>query len=427
MGARRRDDGRMKTIAGCRSCGTTDLQRVLYLGEVPLANALLTEERLRSESEPRFPLTLAFCPECSLLQILETVEPEVLFRDYVYFSSFSDTMLRHAKEEAGMLRDRLGLGGDSLAVELASNDGYLLKNFVDMGVPVLGIEPARNIATVAERNGVRTVAEFFDMTLARRLRDEGTRADVVIGNNVLAHVADLAGFVGGAAHILKDEGLAVFEFPYVGEMIEKLEFDTIYHEHLCYYSLHSVSGLLERNGLRTVDVERHDIHGGSLRVFAARATSGAEASRAVEELLEKERAKGMTGVAFYGAFAERVSRLKDALLGELRRRKEAGQRLAAYGASAKGSTLLNFFGIDGSLLDFIADRSTAKQGKFAPGNHLPIVAPEALAERRPDAVLLLTWNFADEILKQQSAYLSSGGQFIIPVPQVRTVGKEALA
>lgn len=413
----------MRAITACRSCGHTALESLLDLGTVPLANALLDNP---GQPESRFSLTLVFCPGCSLVQILETVEPEALFGSYSYFSSFSDTMLAHARDEAGMLVDRLGLTARHLVVEVASNDGYLLKNFVDLGIPVLGIEPAANVAQAAARQGVPTLTEFFGRELALRLRGEGRRADVLIGNNVLAHVADLNGFVAGAAILLAPGGCAVFEMPYVRDMIDNVEFDTIYHEHLCYFSLHALRALLERHGLRLVDVARQAIHGGSLRVFCEPRQAAAGPAPAVQRLLADEAGCGLTGAAFYRSFSESVRRLQDDLLSELNRRKAAGQRLAAYGASAKGSTLMNATGIDRTHLDFIVDRSTVKQGRFAPGNRLPILPPEALRERRPDAVLLLTWNFADEIIRQQQAYLEAGGEFIVPVPEVRTIGKEVL-
>jgi hypothetical protein len=414
----------MKTIPGCRSCGDPELVTLLELGELPLANALLSEGDL-ARQEPRYPLTLAFCPRCALVQIRETVDPEILFGTYLYFSSFSETMLEHAREEALHLAARRKLGGGSLVVEIASNDGYLLKNFVAMGVPVLGIEPAGNIAAAAEAGGVRTENAFFGRELALRLRAEGVRADVVIANNVLAHVADLNGTAAGIAELLADDGIAAIEFPYVGDMIEALEFDTIYHEHLCYFSLHAVSAVFARHGLTVTDVERHPIHGGSLRIYLER--EGRPAADAVRRLLDEETGRGMGAARFYEDFAARVTALRSELVGALRQRKAAGQRLAAYGASAKGSTLMNAFGLGTELFDFVADRSTVKQGRYTPGNHLPIVGPEALMEKRPDAVLLLTWNFADEIFRQQAAYLNAGGTFIVPIPKVRAVGKEVLS
>ena len=414
----------MTTISACRACNDPGLVPLLSLGELPLANALLSAADL-VRREPRFPLTLVFCPRCTLVQIKETVDPAVLFGTYLYFSSFSETMLDHAREEALHLAKRRRLSASSLVVEIASNDGYLLKNFVAMGVPVLGIEPAGNIAAAAEAKGVRTENAFFGPELARRLREEGVRADVVIANNVLAHVADLDGTAEGIAMILAVDGLAAIEFPYVLDMIDAVEFDTIYHEHLCYFSLHAVSAVFARHGLAVTDVERHTIHGGSLRIYLERV--GADVADSVRLLLDEESARGMKAVRFYEDFAARVKALGRDLVSELRKRKASGQRLAAYGASAKGSTLMNAFGIGVELLDFVADRSTVKQGRYTPGNHVPIVGPEALMEKRPDAVLLLTWNFADEIFRQQAAYLEAGGTFVVPIPTLRTVGKEVLS
>jgi len=407
----------MQRITACRSCGAGDVRTVLELGEVPLANALLED---RAGEELRFPLTLAMCPSCSLVQILETVDPEVLFGHYLYFSSFSDTMLAHAEAAASMLIERCGLDAESLVVEIASNDGYLLRHFVANGIPVQGIEPAANIAEAANESGVPTLCDFFGIELAEGLAGDGHRADVIIGNNVLAHVADLNGFVAGVATLLAHDGCAVFEVPYVRDMIDRNEFDTIYHEHLCYFSLHALQALFARHGLAVTDVERLAIHGGSLRIFAER---GGRTQPSVEALAAEERHAGLDRLDACRGFAQRVRQLRVDILAELDRRRAAGQTLAAYGASAKGSTLMNYAGIGPERLDFIVDRSTVKQGRYAPGNRLPILAPEALVERRPDAVLLLTWNFADEVIRQQARYLDAGGEFIIPVPRVRSIGK----
>lgn len=410
------------TITGCRSCGSPGLVTVLDLGKLPLANNLPST---REGADDRFGLTLAFCPACSLVQILQTVDPQVLFGHYLYFSSFSDAMLAHAKAAAAGFIASRNLTASSLVVEVASNDGYLLKNFQAAGVGVLGIEPASNIAAAANAAGVPTRAEFFGIDCARRLVAEGTRADLVLGNNVLAHVADLNGFVGGAAHLLKPApGSAVaFECPYLGDMIQHVEFDTIYHEHLCYYSVTALHHLFQRHGLTLVDVQRLPIHGGSVRVTGELAAFARTPSPAVAEILAAERNAGMLDAAHYARFAQRVRSLCTALVAELDRRLALGQRLAGYGASAKGSTLMNFAGIGQQHLSYIADRSTVKQGHFTPGNRLPIVAPSALTDpaTRPDAVLLLTWNWADEIARQQRAYLQSGGVFLVPVPQLRTI------
>ena len=400
----------------CRSCGHADLMQVLNLGRVPLANALLSAEQLY-DSEERFPLELYFCPQCALAQIGETVPPERLFRDYTYASSFSDTMIEHARALVETLIGRHDLGAGSLVLEVASNDGYLLQFYKARGIPVLGIEPAANIAELAIRTkGIPTLVEFFDQDLACRLAARGQSADIVHAHNVFAHVPDPNKFVAGIKQLLTSDGVAVIEAPYVRDLITKLEFDTIYHEHFSYYSLSSVEALCRRHGLMLRDVELVPIHGGSLRLFIAHA--GGPVSLRVGELLAKERSEGLLTFDYYRNFAERVAGLKRQLLELLQRLKQQGKRIAAYGASAKGSTLMNAFGIDRRLLDFVVDRSSLKQGRFTPGNHLPILSPQTLLERRPDYVLLLTWNFAAEILAQQEEFRRCGGKFILPVPEV---------
>jgi SAM-dependent methyltransferase len=415
------------TTIECRSCGGTDLMPVLSLGATPLANSLLTREQL-AEFESRFPLDVVFCPECSLVQITESVPPKELFGDYLYFSSFSDTMLHSASAIAERLVADRGLDGDSLVIEIASNDGYLLQYYALAGVPVLGIEPAANIAAVAEaERGIPTLVEFFGENVALRLATEGKRADVIHANNVLAHVPDLNGVVEGFAELLKPTGVAVIEVPYLVDFIDRTEFDTIYHEHLCYFSLTALDKLFVRHGLTITDVERLSIHGGSLRVFATpTATTGGspnEREASVVDLLQQEAEWGVGDFAVYAGFADSVSTLRTDLRSLLAGLKAEGKSVAAYGASAKGSTLLNYCDIGGETLDFIVDRSTVKQGLFTPGTHLMILSPAHLLEAMPDYVLLLTWNFADEILLQQSDYLERGGKFIVPVPTPAVVGK----
>lgn len=405
----------------CRSCGQTSLKAVLSLGRTPLANALLTEEQL-TQPEQTYPLELEFCPHCSLAQITETVPPEKLFREYLYFSSFSDTLLRHTKGLVERLIPSRKLNDTSLVLEIASNDGYLLQYYKQAGIPVLGVEPAVNVARVAqEKRGIPTLCEFFGQPLARQLREQGQRAHVIHANNVLAHVADLNGFVEGIRLLLTHEGVAVIEVPYVKDMIEKCEFDTIYHEHLCYFSLTALNNLFRSHGMIIQDLELIPIHGGSLRLFVGLGNNLHHSSSHVHDLLAAESKLGVDHLDFYRGFAERVKNLKISLRELLRGLKGKGYRLAAYGASAKGSILLNYFGIGPETLDFVVDRSTYKQGRFMPGVHLPIYSPEKLIENMPEYALLLTWNFAEEIIEQQTIYRRGGGHFIIPIPEVKIV------
>jgi SAM-dependent methyltransferase len=402
-------------IKSCRSCGGTTIREILDLGLSPLANALIERGRL-DEPEPKFPLTVVFCADCSLVQITETVHPEILFSHYLYASSYSDTLLKHAEGICNELASTRRLDRESLVVEIASNDGYLLQYFKRLGIPVLGIEPARNIAAIANSRGIETRCEFFSAQLAKRLAKEGVRADVVLANNVLAHVADLNGFVGGVTEILKDDGVARFEFPYAGDLVDRLEFDTIYHEHLCYFSAHAIESLFKRHGLVFTDVERVPIHGGSLRVTAAFVSDESGRER-VEALLEYERSRAMNRFDFYETFGVRVEalagRLKE-LLGGLR---SDGRRVAAYGAAAKGAVLLNYLALDRGVIEYVVDRNPLKHGLFMPGTHQEVFPPDRLAHDVPDYLLLLTWNFAEEILKQQESYKQAGGRFIIPVPE----------
>lgn len=407
----------MTQSLACRSCGYVELQTVLSLGRMPLANALLTEAQL-AQAEETFPLELAFCSACTLVQLTHSVSPDKLFRDYVYFSSFSDTMLRHAEALSTFLIGFKHLDATSLVIEVASNDGYLLKNYKRMGVPVLGIEPAANIAKVAEERGIRTVRDFFNDDLAQRLVEEGFKADVIHAHNVLAHVPDLNGFVRGVGRLLKEDGLIVVEVPYVTDMIDNCEFDTVYHEHLSYFSLTALDALFARNGLSVQKVERLPIHGGTLRIYAGHRGKHDDS---VVQLLDRERANGVGDIKFYKDFGARVERLRDDLVALLKELKSQGKRIAAYGASAKGSTLLNYCGVGRETLDYVVDRSTVKQGLYTPGNHLKIYGSEKLLADAPDHVLLLTWNFADEILEQQSEYRKQGGRFIVPVPFVKVV------
>ncbi len=398
----------------CRSCGAGGLVPFLSLGEQPLADGLLREERL-GEPEPRYPLDVAFCPACTLVQLLHTVPPEELFgSEYPYFSSFSDTLLAHSRANVEARIAERRLGAEHLVVELASNDGYLLQFYVAAGIPVLGIDPAPGPARAAQEKGVPTLVDFFGLALAGRLATEGRRADVLHANNVLAHVADTNGFVAGIARLLAPSGVAVIEVPYVRDLIEHVEFDTIYHEHLCYFSVTSAARLFARHGLSLNRVERLAIHGGSLRLFVGHEVA---VEPGVTALLEEEERLGITRADYYRGFAERVERLLAALRAQVTALEAEGKRLAAYGAAAKGAVLLNAAGIGRETLEFVCDRNVHKQGRFMPGVHVPIVAPEALLERRPDVVLLLPWNFRDEILAQQAEFRRAGGRFLVPVPE----------
>lgn len=404
----------------CRGCAREGLRTILDMGAMPLANALLKESQL-GQAEPRIPLVLAFCPGCSLVQITETVPAEELFQHYLYFSSYSDTVLRESRELARRMIQLRVLDKRSSVLEIASNDGYLLQFYREAGIPVLGIEPAENIARAARDRGVRTVRQFFGRELAWQLKREGLQADVVHANNVLAHVEDLDGFLEGLRMVMKEDSVAVIEVPYVKEMIEHVEFDTIYHEHLSYFSLISLDRLFEAHELVIADAEPLVIHGGSLRLFVEHASNRPLATRSVQRLVAAESECGVTEFEFYEDFANKVERLKEELTGKLKALKADGKRIAAYGASAKGATLLNFFGIGAETLDFVVDRSAVKQGLYTPGAHLPIYAPEKLLEEMPDYVLVLTWNFADEILAQHREYRHRGGKFIVPIPELRVM------
>jgi SAM-dependent methyltransferase len=401
-------------ITSCRSCGGDDLHIILDLGTQPISNALLTQAEL-DLPEMRFPLAVAFCPACTLLQLTETVPPDVLYRrDYPYFSSSSPALLKHSAEHVDALVGKYRLGPESFVVEVASNDGYLLRNFVDRNIDCLGIDPADGPAARANTTGVPTRHDFFGLRCAEKLAVEGKLADVVIANNVVAHVDDINDFVAGFARLLKPTGVAVFELAYAVDLIEHCEFDTIYHEHLFYHTLHGLTPLFQRHGLYLNDVERLPIHGGSLRLTVSRTTA---LSPELDQLFADEAALGVGKVSFYNDFAHRVRALRVSLVDLLVSEKAKGKRIACYGAAAKGATLVNYLDLGETFFEFVADVNPFKQGKYMPGQHIPIRHPDQLVADQPDYVLLLVWNFAGEVMRQQRTYRERGGSFIIPVPE----------
>jgi hypothetical protein len=401
----------------CRFCASTLKHTFVDLGMSPLCESFLTAEQIDA-MEPFYPLHVWVCSECFLVQLQEYVSPEHIFTEYAYFSSFSTAWLKHAEDYVARATRRLGLGPDSLAVELASNDGYLLQFFVRSGIPCLGIEPAANVAKAAEEKGVPTLVKFFGEGTARELVAEGRRADLIIGNNVLAQVPDLNSFVAGLPILLKPTGTVTMEFPHLVRLIEGNQFDTIYHEHFSYFSLLAVERIFARHGLTVFDVEELWTHGGSLRIWAR--PSG-DASRPAGErvlaLRRQEDAAGLGRVETYATFEQRVRETKRRLLELLIDAKRRGKRIAGYGAPGKGNTLLNYCGIRTDFLDYTVDRNPYKHGRFLPGTHIPIFPPERIDETRPDYVFILPWNLKAEIMKQLAPIREWGGRFIVPIPE----------
>ena len=403
----------------CRHCGAPLDTVFLDLGFAPPSNAFLTAEELH-RPETHFPLRLLVCERCWLVQTEDYAGAAELFTErYVYFSSVSKTWLEHARRYAQMITKRLGLGRQSLVVEVAANDGYLLRNFVEAGVPCLGIEPTASTAAAAERLGIPVRREFFGLEAARRLAAEGERADLVIGNNVYAHVPDINDFTAGLRELLKPGGTVTLEFPHLLRLIERSQFDTAYHEHFSYLSLHTTSLVWSRAGLRVIDVEELDTHGGSLRVYGCRDDDARAPSGAVARVLAAELQAGLRDAAVYRGFQPRAERVKDDVLSFLLERKRAGETVAAYGAAAKGNTLINFAGIRRDLLAYVCDAAPSKQGLYLPGSHIPVVAPLELAKRRPAIVWILPWNIADEVCRDHAYVRDWGGRFAAFAPELR--------
>jgi SAM-dependent methyltransferase len=404
----------------CRLCSKELKHDFVDLGMSPLCESFLPADRLDG-LEPFFPLHTYVCDSCLLVQLKEYVTPDEIFREYAYFSSYSTSWVEHARKYCVMIKERLDLGPDSLVVELASNDGYLLQHFLPLGVPVLGVEPAENVARAAIEKGVPTRTEFFGVKLADQLAAEGLKADLIAGNNVLAQVPDLNDFVAGIARLLKPEGVVTLEFPHIGKLIAENQFDTIYHEHFSYFSLSTIEHLAARHGLKVIDVEKLASHGGSLRVYLALGTSQRNRDRRVDALIVEEENTGLLDIPTYQAFAEQVKRTKRELLSFLISAKNAGKRICGYGAPGKGNTLLNYCGIGPDFLDFTVDRNPYKHGRYTPGMHIPIYPVEAIAEAKPDYILILPWNLKNEIVEQMRFVKDWGGKFVIPIPEVTII------
>jgi SAM-dependent methyltransferase len=403
--------------ATCRFCGAPLSKVIVDLGMSPPSNSLLTEDRL-NEPSTFYPLRVFVCHGCWLVQLPQYQTPADTFSDYPYFSAYSTTWIEHVRRYAHAMHDRLHLNGSSLVVEIASNDGSLLRGFQEQGIRVLGIEPARNVAAKAQADGIPTVTEFFGEPLGRELSGFGQSADLAVANNVLAHVPNLNDFAAGIRELLKPKGIATLEFPHLAKLIEKTEFDTIYHEHLSYFSLLCAAKIFEAHGLSIFDVEELPTHGGSLRIFVARKETAIPKTAALDRVLAAERVAGFESDAPYRDFERRVRSCKESLLSFLIQASTRGDRVAGYGAPAKATTLLNYCGAGPELIEFTVDKNPYKQGKFIPGVCLPIQAPEKIFESKPSYVLIFPWNIKEEIMSELSGVRAWGAQFVIPIPEV---------
>jgi C-methyltransferase C-terminal domain/Putative zinc binding domain/Methyltransferase domain len=406
----------------CRFCKTELKDVFIDLVNSPASNSFLTAGQL-NEPEVFYPLKVYTCPNCWLVQVDEYKKSDAIFNsEYVYFSSFSTSWLEHSRKYTERMIERFGLSGSSLAVEVASNDGYLLQYFNRQNIPVLGIEPTANTAQVAIEKGIETVTDFFGVRLATKLAAEGRKADLLLGNNVLAHVPDIVDFVGGMTILLKEDGVITMEFPHLLQLVRNNQFDTIYHEHFSYLSFHTVKRIFESQGLELFDVEEIPTHGGSLRIYAKHRDNKKQAIAAgVAALLDKEEKAGMTTLAYYDHFQQKALKVKLELTDFLIRQKQEGKKVAAYGAAAKGNTLLNYCGIKNDLVEFVVDANPHKQGKWMPASHIPVVAEDILKRERPDYVLILPWNLKEEIVRQLDYIKEWGGKFIVPIPHLQII------
>lgn len=411
----------MQTSAVCRFCGSRLEHTVVDLGMSPLCESYISAEQL-NRMEPFYPLRVYVCESCFLVQLEEYVSSDEIFREYAYFSSYSTHWLEHARAYTQKMISLLNLGQSNLVVETASNDGYLLQYFAEASVPVLGIEPARNVARVAQEKGIPTLAEFFGRTLAEQLAAEGKQADLLLGNNVLAQVPDVNDFVSGMKILLKPGGVITMEFPHLMRLIEENQFDTIYHEHFSYFSLYTAEKIFAEHGIALYDVEELKTHGGSLRIFGRHEEdTGKAVTDRYQELKIRELTAGINSLEYYQKFGGKVIDTKFKLLEFLISAKQSGKSIVGYGAPGKGNTLLNYCGIRTDFLEYTVDRNPYKQGKYLPGTHIPIFSPDKISETKPDYILILPWNFKDEIIEQMSIIRRWGGSFVVPIPAVAVI------
>jgi len=404
----------------CRICKNKKLEKILDLGEMPLANAFLDKNQL-SQKEIFYPLRVVWCESCGLLQIDEIVPPEILFKNYIYVSGTSEALRKHFESLATEVVNSFKLNSESLVIDIGSNDGTLLKEFKKFGLKVLGVEPAVNIAKIAEENGVKTISNFFSVDIAKKIISKNEKADAITATNVFAHTDDLDDLLKGVSYLLKDDGVFVIEVPYLVDLLENVEFDTIYHEHLSYFAVCPLKRFFEERDFIIINIERIKIHGGTIRVFVSKKKSRYNINKNVNQLVSLEIKKGLNEVTAYRRFAELVEKLKEDLVGLLKKLKSENKKVIGYGAAAKGNTLLNYYHIGPELIEFIADLNPMKQNKFTPGTNIPVYSPEQIYKAKPDYMLILAWNFADEIMKQQHKFKEKGGKFVTPIPEVKVI------